>query len=144
MRLSLLVTWAGKVPENPYFSSSDFRPHHTVNLSGSLLLRTERLQLCVLFIYLFIFWCGPFLKSLLNLLQYCFCSMFWFFGHEACGILAPQPGIKPASPALEGEVLTTGPPGKSLCVLFLSNIKHWPFSVSRSCPPVMAKEEHEG
>ena len=21
--------------------------------------------------------------------------MFWFFGHEACGILAPQAGIKP-------------------------------------------------
>ena len=30
--------------------------------------------------------------------------MFWFFGLEACGILAPQPGIEPALPALEGEV----------------------------------------
>ena len=39
--------------------------------------------------------------------------MFWFFGPEACGILAPQPRIEPAPPALEGEVLTTGPPGKS-------------------------------
>ena len=39
---------------------------------------------------------------------------FWIFGHEACGILAPRPGIEPAPPALEGEVLTTGPPGKSL------------------------------
>ena len=29
--------------------------------------------------------------------------MFWFFGPEACGILAPQPGL----PALEGEVYTT-------------------------------------
>ena len=38
--------------------------------------------------------------------------MFRFFGQEACGILAPQPGIKPALPALEAEVLTTGPPGK--------------------------------
>ena len=36
--------------------------------------------------------------------------MFWFFGHEACGILAPQPGFDPAPPALEGEVLTTGLP----------------------------------
>ena len=26
------------------------------------------------------------------------------FGHKACGILAPGPGIKPAPPALEGEV----------------------------------------
>ena len=40
--------------------------------------------------------------------------MFWFFGHEACGILAPQPGIEPTPPALEGEVLTSGLPGKPL------------------------------
>ena len=60
-----------------------------------------------------------FLKSLLNLLQYCFCFMyFWIFGREACGILTPQPGIKPAPPALEGRVLTTGPPGKSLLCNF--------------------------
>ena len=50
--------------------------------------------------------------------------MVWFFGREACGILAPQPGIEPAPPALEGEVLTTGPPRKSLeshfnCQVFL-------------------------
>ena len=32
----------------------------------------------------------------------------------ACGILVPQPGIEPTSPALEGRFLTTGPPGKSL------------------------------
>ena len=32
----------------------------------------------------------------------------------ACGILVPQPGIEPASPALEGIFFTTGPPGKSL------------------------------
>ena len=42
--------------------------------------------------------------------------MFWFFGCKACGILAPWPGIEPAPPALEGGVLTAGPPGKSLCV----------------------------
>ena len=36
---------------------------------------------------------------------------FFFFGCEACGILAPHPGFKPALPALEGEVLTTEPPG---------------------------------
>ena len=36
------------------------------------------------------------------------------FGCKACEILAPQPGIKPKPPALEGLVLTTGLPGKSL------------------------------
>ena len=44
--------------------------------------------------------------------------MFWFFGHEACGILAPQPGIEPAHTALEGEVLTTELPGKSFIMSF--------------------------
>ena len=31
---------------------------------------------------------------------------------EACGILVPRPRIEPASPALEGGFLPTGPPGK--------------------------------
>ena len=53
-----------------------------------------------LFFKFFFMWI--FLKSLLNLLQYFFCFMFGFFGCEACGILAPRPGIKPAPPALEG------------------------------------------
>ena len=43
----------------------------------------------------FFFQCGPFLKTSLILLQYWFCSMFCFFGHEACGILALQPGTEP-------------------------------------------------
>ena len=34
----------------------------------------------------------------------------------ACGILVPQPGIEPMSPALEDGFFTTGPPGKSLPV----------------------------
>ena len=49
-----------------------------------------------LFFFKFFFLlCGPFLKSLLNLLQYFFCFLFWFFGPEACGILSPWPEIKP-------------------------------------------------
>ena len=52
--------------------------------------------------------------------------MFWFFGHEACGILAPRPGIEPAPSALEGEVLTTGSPGKSQYILNKVN-KHSQF-----------------
>ena len=42
-----------------------------------------------------------------------------FYVREACGISAPRPGIKPAPPALEGEVLTTGPPETSLDLQFL-------------------------
>ena len=48
------------------------------------------------------------------MLHYDFCFMFWFFGHKTCGILAPQPEIEPMPLALEGKVLTTGPPGKPL------------------------------
>ena len=60
----------------------------------------------------FFFECEPFLKSLLILLQYCFCFMLcFFFGYKACGVLAPWPGIKPTPPALKGDVLT-GLPGK--------------------------------
>ena len=40
--------------------------------------------------------------------------MFWFFGHVAYGILGPLPEIKPKPSALEGEVLATGLPVKSL------------------------------
>ena len=63
--------------------------------------------------FFFFFWHGSFLKALLNLLQYYFCFMFCFYGHRACGILAPQPGLEPIpSSALDGEVLTIGPLGK--------------------------------
>ena len=57
------------------------------------------------FFKVFFFGCGPILKSLLNLLQYCFCFLFWFFGREARGILASQPGIKPEPPAWEVQSL---------------------------------------
>ena len=49
------------------------------------------------------------------MLLYWFCFMFWFFGgHKPCGILIPQPGVRPTPPALGGKAFTTGPPGKSL------------------------------
>ena len=63
----------------------------------------------VLFFFFF-FW------SLLNLLLHCLC--FGFFGHEACGILGPRPGIEPAPSALKGGLLTLERQGKSLvCIL---------------------------
>ena len=39
--------------------------------------------------------------------------MFWFFWPQGKWDLAPQPRIEHTPLALEGEVLTTGPPGKS-------------------------------
>ena len=50
-------------------------------------------------------------------IYYSFVSvLFWCFSFEAYEILAPWPGITPTPRALEGKVLTTGPPGKSLCL----------------------------
>ena len=51
-------------------------------------------------------------NTTLNLLQYCFCLMFWFFGHEARGILTPLSATQSLPFAPEGEILTTGPPRK--------------------------------
>ena len=44
--------------------------------------------------------------------------MFWFFGWEACGILALQSRMEPILSALEGEIITTGPPRKSPVFVF--------------------------
>ena len=60
---------------------------------------------------------GPFLKSLLSLVQYCFCFMFLFFVHEACEILVPYPGTKPTPCALDSS-LNHWTPGKSQVLWF--------------------------
>ena len=70
----------------------------------------------------FFFGCGPFLKSLFNLLWYC--CYFMFFDPEACGIWAPQSGIHLTPSALEGRVLTTGLSGNSLSAYFMSPRGH--------------------
>ena len=53
------------------------------------------LTLTIIFYYIFknIFWWGPFLKFLLDLLQYCFCFVLvsWLWDY---GILSPQPEIE--------------------------------------------------
>ena len=41
---------------------------------------------------------------------------------SACGILVPQPGTKPASPALEGRFLTTGPPREDSLHMLLNQV----------------------
>ena len=39
-----------------------------------------------------------------------FIFIFWLCC-AACGLSIPQPGMEPVAPALEGKILTTGPPG---------------------------------
>ena len=54
-----------------------------------------------------------FIEFVTILLLFYVLVFFFFSGHEACGIPAPQPGVEPTLPTLVGEVSTTGPPGKS-------------------------------
>ena len=61
------------------------------------------------------FLCGPFLKSSMNLSQYCFYFIFWPGGMWDLSSLSR---IQPVPIALEDEVLTTGPPGKSALLPF--------------------------
>ena len=63
-------------------------------------------------LYLFILKCYIFLKSLLNFFTILLLFCVWLSGQEACGILAPLPGIETTPPALEDEVLTIEQPGK--------------------------------
>ena len=89
---------------------------------SSVLTHPSAWSLTSFFFFFLILGSGPFQKSLFNLLKYCFCFMFCFWGHEAFGILAPQPGVEPALPALELEVLTTGPPQKFPLLLIYRNL----------------------
>ena len=100
------------------------------------------------------FYVDQFLKSLLNLLQCCFCFVFWFFGRKACEFLAPWPGIEPVPPAVEGKVLNAwcwwfsckvmsnscdpmhcSPPGPSVHGIFSARILEWlPFPFPGDLP----------
>ena len=75
-------------------------------------------SLCPLLYFLkYFFWCGLFFKVFVGYVHnitFVLCFVFW---QEARGILAPQPEMEPAPPAL-GKVPTTGPPGKSPSSLF--------------------------
>ena len=53
-----------------------------------------RLSFPIFIFFLIFFLCGPFFKSLLNLLQCRFCLTLWCFGQKTCGILTPRAEIK--------------------------------------------------
>ena len=96
----------------------------SVHVVIELLMMVQRNEFLCVCVYVCV--CGLFLKSLLNLLWHCLCSLFWSLGPEACGILVPWPGIRPAPLALEGQVPTTGPPWMS------KNMSSWMASQSQN------------
>ena len=49
----------------------------------------------------------------------------FIFGLEESRILTPQPSTKPEPCEFEGEVLTTGPPGKPLRAYILKRGHRW-------------------
>ena len=53
-------------------------------------------------------------KKIIEFVKILLVFCFGFFGHEACGILTPQPGLNPYFLQCKTGVLITGPPGKSL------------------------------
>ena len=81
------------------------------------------------FFQFFFFWCGPFSKSVLNLLQYCFCSMiFGPLAMRPAGSHLLNQGLNPCAPKSEVEISTTGAPGKSLYTLLKA--VYWRFADS--------------
>jgi len=65
-------------------------------------------------VFFFFFWMWTILKVFIEFVSILLLFIFWFFGYEACGVLAPWPGMEPTPPALEGKVLNSRvPPGTS-------------------------------
>ena len=85
-----------------------------------------------LFPYFLLFLLSPFLTIfkvfiefvMILLLFYVLFSFFLAMKHV--GSQVPDQGLDFHTPALEGEVLTTGPPGKSHLFLFLFSFSHFP------------------
>ena len=100
--------WVSEVFWNPNLLFPPFMSTITFYLNHSSLAQDwSGAELGTSSSFFFFFWYGPFFKSLLNLLQYCFNYKFCFFGLKACGILGPWPartGIEATSSALAGDV----------------------------------------
>ena len=71
---------------------------------------------------IFFFNADHFFKIFIEFVTVLLLSYALFFGHEACSFLTPHPGTEPAPPALEGEFLTTAPPGSPMFGLRLSKL----------------------
>ena len=78
-----------------------------------ILMIGHKFKVLLPFCLFLIFHVGHFFKVFLKFVTIFFCFMFQIFGHQTFAVLVPQSGNEPAPLILEGEVLTTRPPGKS-------------------------------
>ena len=72
-----------------------------------------------------IFYMGHIFKVFIEFVTILLLFYVFLFCCEACGIFTPLRGIEPKLPSLEGKVLTTGLPGKSLYILSLYSFPLW-------------------
>ena len=75
------------------------------------------------------------MRTILFIVQYRFCFMCCSFGCKACEILASWPRMELSPSAMEGNVLTTGPPGKApfllLQILLIMSTFYWEFTCTK-------------
>ena len=77
----------------------------------------------VLFFFKFFFFMWTIFKLLLNLLQYHFCSVFWFFWLQCMWDLSILTRNQSCTPCIERWSLNCrGPPGKNLYIWFSNRI----------------------
>ena len=114
---------------NSNFSSIFQGTEKTVHIFNNCMLLIQTFTILFLYLhwlaaFLRFFWWGAFLvlSAFVTVLLVLSVVLCFFFFHNACAILAPRQGIKPTLPALEGEVLTTGPSGKLFCIYVLDHI----------------------
>ena len=61
---------------------------------------------------------------------------------EACGILVPQPGMEPASPALQGGFPTAGPSGESQVVFLVTSLSRALVLCHSNCARCYLRRQH--
>ena len=92
-----LLNWTELQVYNPFFSSFFF-----------FFLRSFLMQIVSGLYWVFVCLFVWLVFTILHLFV-----LTWVSGHRVCGITSPYPGIEAATPALEGEFLSTRPSGKS-------------------------------
>ena len=85
--------------------------------------------------------CGPYFKVFIEFVTILVLFYVLVFSSRAYGILALWPGIQSEPPVLEGDVLTTGPPRKSLEWISIKYNSSWASLVAQMVKNLPAMQE---